>query len=677
MVYNPTFPTAPYPSSSSVPNPSLVQAVFRNDMLNVWNPILKSNNVPVQFADGGPSTLTNSACDGVNLITFVNASTTYTPPAAGVLAYTWVESAASTGVLPAGSCGPNPITINFPGQIIDTDITYNVTVPFSVDGRLITGGGGCNSASNQACDIEGTALHELGHVLGLHHSTLNSALMIPAAQQGFPNRTISSDDVAGINAAYGVNTLGGQISGIVTNSSGLPVFGAIVQLTNTTTGLPTVSAITTSTGAYTMFGFAPGNYKVWVKPIDYPFTPGNYTAEYSSAPSNSFNAQAVTTVSVAAGANTSLPIQVTIPYSATFDYVAVGTSTATSKSGYGAVVATARRAGSGSAYPSNTGTYTICADGVNLTGPITTSIPTAQTVSSTSVTGCNYGIPLTQDFTFPANTVPGFYDVYTSNDIMPSSLGITTNPFVSAGGVVDAAAYSTTYSAGSFISIFGLDLTTQTITNSVFPVPTQLGGLSVRVGDRFAPLFFVSPGQVNAMIPYEATSCSTGSTTGCAVDVQIQVGLNSVFDYGNITVVSSAPKIFTIGSFSSGTPGQGAIQDGSAPACPAACPIADGKNYTASAGDVMVIYASGLGQTSPAAIDGLAGTGTTAPATVNFSLGSVTKTVTAVYTGATSCCSALYQVNATLPSGLGTGAASVQITDSLGNKSNLVTIAVH
>jgi uncharacterized protein (TIGR03437 family) len=90
-----------------------------------------------------------------------------------------------------------------------------------------------------------------------------------------------------------------------------------------------------------------------------------------------------------------------------------------------------------------------------------------------------------------------------------------------------------------------------------------------------------------------------------------------------------------------------------------------------------VIYASGLGQTTPAAIDGLAGTGTTALASVTFSAGTTTKTVQSVYPGVTSCCSALYQVNVPVPTGLGTSAANVQITDSLGNKSNTVTVAVH
>jgi uncharacterized protein (TIGR03437 family) len=665
MVYNLTFP-----SQSSFVNPTLVQAVLRNDMLNIWNGTLKANNIPVRFADGGTTTVSDLSCNGTNMITFSNSNAAYTVPN-GVLAYTYLFAVVSPGLVAAGTCGPNAINTTFVGQIFDAAVTFSTSQTFSTDGRYVSG-----TAASQADDIEGTALHELGHVLGLHHSTLNSALMIAAVQQGFPNRSMNSDDIAGINAAYGVNNLGGSVSGKVVNTTGSPVFGAVVNLTNSTTGVPTVGAITDSTGAYSMVGFAPGTYNIWVKPLDaYPTSPGNFTVQYNTAPATAFNAQAVPgTITVASTGTLTIPnIQVNIPYSATFEDVVVETTVGNATLSFGGAVSSARRAGVGSSYPSNTGAYSICAFGVGLAGTIATSVPNAVASGSTITSGCGVGALLAQNFTFPASTVPGFYDVYTSNDVMPSSLQITTNPFVPSNGIVDSAANTTTYAAGAFISIYGLDLTTQTITNSVFPVPTQMGGVSVRVGDRFAPLFFVSPGQVNAMIPYEAGSCPNGGSSGCPVDVQVQVGSNSLYDYGNITVVPSAPKIFSIDSSGKG---QGAIQDGSAPGCPAACPIANSSN-PASAGDILVIYASGLGQTTPAAIDGLAGTGTTALASVTFSAGTTTKTVQSVYTGVTSCCSALYQVNVAVPTGLGVGPANVQLTDSSGNKSNTVTVAVH
>ena len=137
-----------------------------------------------------------------------------------------------------------------------------------------------------------------------------------------------------------------------------------------------------------------------------------------------------------------------------------------------------------------------------------------------------------------------------------------------------------------------------------------------------------------------------------------------------------APKIFSLNATGAGP---GAIQDGSAPACQTAsgCPMADGTHYTASAGDILVIYASGLGQTTPAAIDGLSGSGTVTLPSVAFTANNVTKVATPVYAGATSCCSALYQVNVAVPAGLGANnAAQVTVTVGNGNTSNTVTIAV-
>src|SRR5579871_6583326 len=638
MAYNLTFPSQ---FASSNPNPSLVQAVIKNDMQN-------------------------AGCDGVNVITFNDQSAGSPAPTGSVLAFTyvfWVQ-------VPGGASGTCPaIPTTFPGQIYETDITFNIGSPFSTDGRYING-----SALNQANDIEGTLIHELGHVLGLHHSTQENAIMVGAAQQSFPNRSLATDDIAGIQAAYGVNNFGGSVSGKITDGLGAPVLGAVVHLVDNKTGMPAVDGISDSTGAYSMIVPA-GTYNVWVKPLDVsPTSPAFYTSQYNTANPTAFNAFSLPSpITVAASGNTAIPtFQALLSHTALFQDIVVSTPNANNSgfANFGANLVSLRRAGVGSAYPSNTGTYKVCGYGAGLAGPITTSVPGATSTGSTISDTCNIGALISQTMSFPATSAPGFYDVYTSNDVQPGGLQVTTNPFIGAGGIIDSAANTKTYAAGSFISIYGLDLTTQTIGNAVFPVPTQLGGVMVRVGDRFAPIFFVSPGQVNAMIPYEAVSCSTGSSTGCTVDVQVQVGNNSLFDYGTITVVASAPKLFSIDSTGSG---QGAIQDGSAAGCPAACPIANSAN-PAAAGDALVIYASGLGQTSPAAIDGLAGTGTTAGATVTFSTSTATKTVSAVYTGVTSCCSALYQVNAALPAGLGTGTVNVQITDSLGNKSNTVTI---
>jgi uncharacterized protein (TIGR03437 family) len=72
---------------------------------------------------------------------------------------------------------------------------------------------------------------------------------------------------------------------------------------------------------------------------------------------------------------------------------------------------------------------------------------------------------------------------------------------------VSAANYlGATLAAEQIIAAFGTNLATTTVSASSQPLPTTLGGTAVRVRDsagteRLAPLFFVSPTQVNYLLP--------------------------------------------------------------------------------------------------------------------------------------------------------------------------------
>src|SRR6185436_8287658 len=82
-------------------------------------------------------------------------------------------------------------------------------------------------------------------------------------------------------------------------------------------------------------------------------------------------------------------------------------------------------------------------------------------------------------------------------------------PRISSGGVVNGASFAPApvpVAPGSIISIFGINLAPSIATADRVPLPTDLASTSVRINGTLAPLFFVSPGQINAQLPFEVAS---------------------------------------------------------------------------------------------------------------------------------------------------------------------------
>jgi uncharacterized protein (TIGR03437 family) len=114
---------------------------------------------------------------------------------------------------------------------------------------------------------------------------------------------------------------------------------------------------------------------------------------------------------------------------------------------------------------------------------------------------------------------------------------------------VNAASFSgTTVSRESIAAIFGTELATATQIGGTVPLPTTLAGTTVRVidsagADRLAPLFFVSPGQINFLVP-------AGTANGeASVIVRNSEGKVSV---DRLNVVAVAPGIFSANASGSG-----------------------------------------------------------------------------------------------------------------------------
>ncbi|OEL20950.1 Metalloendoproteinase 2-MMP [Dichanthelium oligosanthes] len=69
----------------------------------------------------------------------------------------------------------------------------------------VAGGDVSRSSSPGAVDLESVAVHEIGHLLGLGHSSVPEAIMYPTIRTGTRKVELEADDVQGIQSLYGSN----------------------------------------------------------------------------------------------------------------------------------------------------------------------------------------------------------------------------------------------------------------------------------------------------------------------------------------------------------------------------------------------------------------------------------------------------------------------------------------
>src|SRR4029079_7636953 len=159
------------------------------------------------------------------------------------------------------------------GSIAEADISINprpraedgTELQFSTDGTPGT------------YDLEATFTHEIGHLLGLDHSSVLASTM--QGKQAFngtfglpalTERTLSEDDRQRVRTLYGSKQHLGRIEGrLIDNrlpNTFAPLEAAMIWAENVATGRVIASSVSAEDGSYKIEGLVPGQYRLLAKP---------------------------------------------------------------------------------------------------------------------------------------------------------------------------------------------------------------------------------------------------------------------------------------------------------------------------------------------------------------------------------------------------------------------------
>ena len=223
--------------------------------------------------------------------------------------------------------------------------------------------------------------------------------------------------------------------------------------------------------------------------------------------------------------------------------------------------------------------------------------------------------------------------------------------FIDPLKIFNAATYApitNSVAPGEFVSIFGTGLASGVFTPSSLPLPTKLGGVSVTVNGRLAPLSYVGPTQINILMPY-----ATSEQFATFQVTNNQNTSNQVTLYTEPT----APGVFT--GAPSGIGNAAVLHANYSPVT---------QTSPAAIGETVLIYLTGLGSVTPPVGDGTAAP-SNPPSTVDDSLsvdiydqnGNDIFASNLPFSGLAPGFAGLYQINFTVPSGLASGPATLGV----------------
>ena len=305
-------------------------------------------------------------------------------------------------------------------------------------------------------------------------------------------------------------------------------------------------------------------------------------------------------------------------------------------------------------------------------GAFATVTPPSGTTPTTLAIAFNAAVAST----LPPGTYTGTVTVSSSSIAGPGqSVAVTLTVAAAATPVIaaiDNAASlqpGNSVAPGEIISIFGMGVGpaspaagTSFALTAAGTLPTTLAGVTLTFNNVAAPLLFVSPAQVNAIVPYEMAS---------AITANIVLSLDGTPSLSfPIQIVPTAAAIFAATQTGSG---QGAILNQNS--------SVNSPTSPAAKGSVIQIFGTGEGQIKPGGITGCV-TGSTPPfptpvaTPVTVTIGGLSASVSYGGEAPALVCGVL-QVNAQVPAAVASGPQPVVLT--VGNTTNnqqVITVSV-
>lgn len=247
-----------------------------------------------------------------------------------------------------------------------------------------------------------------------------------------------------------------------------------------------------------------------------------------------------------------------------------------------------------------------------------------------------------------------------SGVVSAAGLGTPGTPLINRNGAVHGASFKryAPLAPGMIFSLFGNNLASSRAGASAIPLPSSLGGISATLGGIDLPLYYADGGQVNAQVPFDL---APGSTLPLVVRSGAAASPPEL-----VTLTDIQPGIFTVNSSGSGA---GVITDANAA-------LINDSN-PARAGQVVIVWATGLGTTDQSVASGQASPGNppaAAASPVTAYVGGQQATVE--FAGLTPGLVGLYQVNVRLPKNVTTGSAVELYLEQNQVASNKVTTTI-